>query len=250
MWDDEVTAEREGSIHPVWIFRYLCEKWIKKCVEPRTRTLERRISRDMIGGFMGQKYGHFLLVLGNPESARGDTTAISIILVFDTYVMDIWDDMVREAELEGEVIYLIIDNARNYLPVFRWFLEKGVVLKHISLYSPDLNPIEHIWSLIENILQKHYPKLYLITAGEGAKKKIEEAFTHCWEMLDSKIFDTLAESMVDRVQAVIEVNEWYTKYECILETYFLFYLNNIAFICGGCRVFVRGRLSWLTLGCF
>jgi len=44
------------------------------------------------------------------------------------------------------------------------------------------------------------------------KKAIEEAITHCWELLDSKVFDTLAGSMVDRVEAIIKADGWYTKY--------------------------------------
>jgi len=44
------------------------------------------------------------------------------------------------------------------------------------------------------------------------KKAIEKRLTHCWELLDPKIFNNLAESMVDRIEAIIEVDGWYTKY--------------------------------------
>ena len=47
---------------------------------------------------------------------------------------------------------------------------------------------------------------------EVVKKAIEEAITNCWELLDSKVFDTLAGSMVDRVEAIIKADGWYTKY--------------------------------------
>lgn len=40
----------------------------------------------------------------------------------------------------------------------------------------------------------------------------DEGITHCWELLDPKVFDTLAESMVERVEAVIAAEGWYSKY--------------------------------------
>jgi len=44
------------------------------------------------------------------------------------------------------------------------------------------------------------------------KKTSEDAITHCLELLDPKVFDTWAESMVDRVKAIIKADGWYTKY--------------------------------------
>ena len=44
------------------------------------------------------------------------------------------------------------------------------------------------------------------------KKAIEEAITECWELLDPKVFDTLAGSMVDRIEAIIKPDGCYTKY--------------------------------------
>ena len=62
-------------------------------------------------------------------------------------------------------------------------------------------------------LDKHYPELYLMRGDVNVgKKAIEEAYTNCWELLDPKVFDTLAGSMVDRIEAIIKADGWYTKY--------------------------------------
>ena len=83
----------------------------------------------------------------------------------------------------------------------------------IPPYSPDLNPIEHVWSLVKDKLQKHYPELYLMKGSENEiKEAIEEAITYCQELLNPKIFDSLAGSMVDRIEAIIKADGWYTKY--------------------------------------
>ncbi|RPA95603.1 hypothetical protein L873DRAFT_1697416, partial [Choiromyces venosus 120613-1] len=80
-------------------------------------------------------------------------------------------------------------------------------------YSPDLNPIENVWSLVKDKLHKNYPEFYLMKVPvDEAKKAIEEAITNCWELLDPKAFDTLAGSMVDRVEEITKADGWYTKY--------------------------------------
>ncbi|RPA97384.1 hypothetical protein L873DRAFT_1691052, partial [Choiromyces venosus 120613-1] len=83
----------------------------------------------------------------------------------------------------------------------------------IPAYSPDLNPIENVWSLVKYKLHKNYPELYLIKGPvDEAKKVIEEVITNCWELLDPRVFDTLAGSMVDRVEEIIKADRCYTKY--------------------------------------
>ncbi|RPA96289.1 hypothetical protein L873DRAFT_1695158, partial [Choiromyces venosus 120613-1] len=80
-------------------------------------------------------------------------------------------------------------------------------------YSSDLNPIEHIWSLMNAILHKYYCELYLMRGPKAdVKKAIEEAVNFCWELLDTKVFDDLAGSMVDRTKGIIEADGWYTRY--------------------------------------
>ncbi|RPA92425.1 hypothetical protein L873DRAFT_1709915, partial [Choiromyces venosus 120613-1] len=76
-------------------------------------------------------------------------------------------------------------------------------LLEIPSYSLNLNPIENIWSLIKDKLCKQYPELYLMKGlDDMVKKAIEEAITYCLELLDSKVFDTIAGSIVDRIKAI------------------------------------------------
>ena len=62
-------------------------------------------------------------------------------------------------------------------------------------------------------LNKCYPELCLMKGPKDEiRKAIEEAVTFCWELLNPKVFDSLAESMVHRIEAIIEADWWYTKY--------------------------------------
>ncbi|RPA93086.1 hypothetical protein L873DRAFT_1749288, partial [Choiromyces venosus 120613-1] len=95
----------------------------------------------------------------------------------------------------------------------RWLRKYRITLLEIPPYSADLNLIENIWSLIKDKLSKQYPELHLMKGLEDmVKKVIEEAITYCWKLLDPKVFDTLAGSIVDRIKAIIKTDGWYTKY--------------------------------------
>jgi len=66
---------------------------------------------------------------------------------------------------------------------------------------------------VKDKLHKHYPELYLMRGDVNVvKKAIEKAITNGGELLDPKVFGTLAGSIVDRIEAIIKADRWYTKY--------------------------------------
>ena len=90
------------------------------------------------------------------------------------------------------------------------FRSNGITLERITPCSPDLNPIEQIWSLMKAMLGKHYPELFLMKGPKNEiRKAIEEEVTFCWEL---QIFDIVTEFMVHRTEAIIEADGWYTMY--------------------------------------
>ncbi|RPB03771.1 hypothetical protein L873DRAFT_1840978 [Choiromyces venosus 120613-1] len=104
-------AEKDLEIYPK-------KKWNKDCVEPSTRVGERKLSQIMTGFFYGQRHSLFLPVFPDPSSAGSTVTGMFIIDVYDHYdFVKIWEDIKRE--LEEEEVFLIIDNAKTYLPFMR-----------------------------------------------------------------------------------------------------------------------------------
>lgn len=107
------------------------------------------------------------------------------------------------------------DNApiHTYRPVKEWFASTGFTVMEWPPYSPDLNPIEHVWVFLKENLHKYYPELANMAGhADTIKPKLAEAIIHCWELLDPSILEKLARSMPRRVQAVIAAKGWYTKY--------------------------------------
>jgi len=176
----------------------------------------------MIGFFYSQTHGLFLPVLPDPSSARGGVTGKSIIDIYDHYdTLGIWED-IRE-KVGDEKVFFIIHNAKTHLPLRRWLRGQVIALLEIPAYGQDLNPIENVWSLRKHKLHKSYPELYLRKSPfDMVKKAIEKAITNCWELFDTKVFDTLAGSMVHRVKAINKADGWYTKYYFLLYIYVFF----------------------------
>ena len=94
-----------------------------------------------------------------------------------------------------------------------WFAKKGITVLDWPPYSPDLNPIEHIWWLLKKMLVEQYPELSQRRGkSEDDIYSLEEALKDCWDQLPGETFDTLYQSMPSRIEACIAAGGWHTKY--------------------------------------
>lgn len=69
--------------------------------------------------------------------------------------------------------------------------------------SPDLNPIENLWSYLDNKVDK---------ASVSNKNVYFEALEAAWENIDSGYLQNLVESMPRRLEAVLKAKGGHTKY--------------------------------------
>ena len=79
-------------------------------------------------------------------------------------------------------------------------------------YSPDLNPIENVWSILKNQLNNRPAN----SLGVGASKRSINTFISAiqeeWQNIPQEYIDNCILSMPRRYNRVIEANGWYTKY--------------------------------------
>ena len=94
-----------------------------------------------------------------------------------------------------------------------WFENNAIPVMNWPPYFSDLNLIEHIWAKLKEQIYKIEPGLEcLIDADEEVRTVFTRAIEHAWENLGQDYFNRLIKSMDDRVNAVLDVNEWYTRF--------------------------------------
>lgn len=94
----------------------------------------------------------------------------------------------------------------------QWLQERKISWIDWPAHSPDLNPIEHVWSLLKRKLAQMYPDLWNLK-----QNRLDiEGFTRClraaWWDIDQRQIDGLISGMPRRLAAIKKVKGWYTKY--------------------------------------
>ena len=93
------------------------------------------------------------------------------------------------------------------------FLEKhGIWTMEWPPYSPDLNPIEHLWWALKKLVYKLYPELATIGGSEEDLKALRKALKEAWKKLPNSLIRCLIKSMPRRLEAVRKAKGWQTKY--------------------------------------
>ena len=69
--------------------------------------------------------------------------------------------------------------------------------------SPDLNPIENLWSIIDQRIKNRRP---------AGKEELFQIVQEAWNNLDMALLTKLVDSMPDRCAAVLANNGYPTKY--------------------------------------
>jgi transposase len=79
--------------------------------------------------------------------------------------------------------------------------------------SPDLNPIEHLWSRLKAELYRRYPDtMYLKGSGKAVREEFRNRLNKIWWDFGEDILNGLIDSMPERVEAVLKAKGWYTRY--------------------------------------
>jgi len=84
-----------------------------------------------------------------------------------------------------------------------WFASKKIEVLDWPPQSPDMNVIEHLWSIIKPKIAKRHP---------ANLKELDDAIKVEWEQLDPSFTMSLVESMPRRVMALLKAKGGHTKY--------------------------------------
>ncbi len=90
--------------------------------------------------------------------------------------------------------------------VKNWIAQKKVKVLFDQLsQSPDLNPIEHLWSKLKRRRSK-------CSVHPKNLRELEEILQEEWRKIPYKTYNKLIESMSHRIEACIKSQGWPTEY--------------------------------------
>jgi hypothetical protein len=75
-----------------------------------------------------------------------------------------------------------------------------------------MNPIEHVWKKMKEILYRDFPDLVYLTGSEVNIQVFVTALKEAWQRIPQALIDKLINSMPNRVAELRRVRGWYTHY--------------------------------------
>ena len=124
------------------------------------------------------------------------------------YVNEILDVYVRPyAGAVGENFILMDDNARAHRArITDQYLEQATIVRmEWPARSPDLNPIEHAWDMLQTAVSSR-------PLQPASVQQLRQALLEEWDQIPQYKIRRLISSMRRRCQAVIEARGHYTRY--------------------------------------
>ena len=98
-----------------------------------------------------------------------------------------------------------------------WFdkvtTEYGFSVMDWPLNSPDMNLIENLWAHIKIELYKRYLDTATLRGPPHIiRAKLRERLLEVWWEIGEDVLNRLVDSMVDRIQALIDAKGWYIEF--------------------------------------
>ncbi len=107
----------------------------------------------------------------------------------------------------GHTSRTVTDNASCSQIISDWFLEHDneFTLLKWPPQSPDLNPIEHLWDVVER-------EIRIMDVQPANLQQLRDAIMSIWTKISEECFQNLVESMPHRIKAVLKAKGGPTRY--------------------------------------
>lgn len=202
IFSDECAIQVGSGARPQWVFRTSKDKWDPRKVHPKPRGRSLSIMVWAAINFSGKS--RLIVMERDDDSGKGGFSSRS------------YQDALEEGLLpfirNGDTF--MQDNA----PIHRaratldWLSAHRIEVLDWPPYSPDLNPIENVWSALKwKLTRTNRPEIPPGTAEE-VRATLKAAIWSAWDDLSADLIEEIADSMKKRVECVIKNEGWYTPY--------------------------------------
>ena len=125
------------------------------------------------------------------EAKKMGYSANSYLEVLDENLLTMW---------EPSLIFMQ-DNALIHCAkkVKQWFIDHAIPVLEWPPYSPDLNPIEHLWWHMKRLVYEVNLEINNIRGPEAIRIALEEALPRAWELLNRGIINTILDLIPRRL---------------------------------------------------
>ena len=204
-WSDECTIYQQGGITRTWSFGTPDRKWDKDCIDPVQR--ERGPSVMVWACFTRGRRSELIFMNGDQTSEKHGYTATS-------YTETLERGLVPFMRANN---YFMQDNTPIHTArhTKQWLQDMQIAMFEPSWppWSPDLNPIEHVWHMLRDTLLVIDPTLHEVRGSvDEVLARLQMSLLAAWEAIPQSFFDALIDTWLHRIDAVRLVNGWYTKY--------------------------------------
>lgn len=204
IFSDECSVERGAGHKRLWVFRKPNEGYQPNKVQTRNKSKDIRI---MVWGAIYDNQKSDLMVMRRDiTSKKQGYTAESYLNVISYAIPQIWKpDMLYQQD--GASIHMANKTKA-------WLKEMDInLIDSWPPYSPDLNPIEHLWSILKERLYQLFPDTETWSGSEASIiERMEDSLVYAWSTIEPEIIHNCCRSIEERIQAVIDSKGWYTRF--------------------------------------
>jgi hypothetical protein len=206
-FSDECSVARGSGHNTQWVWRLPADKWSHEMVEEiSTARQPARMVWGAIWMTPGGRCGRSPLVIMTRDSSaqRNGYTAQSYV--------DALEEGLRDQYRAGE--WFMQDNAPIHTAKLstQWLESHGVATIDWPPYSPDLNPIEHMWWALKRKLHELYPEFDYMGDSLEEWERLEAGLKEAWAAIPDSLIKKLIKSMPHRLNAVTAAKGFQTKY--------------------------------------